>query len=224
MSTSLPVDDQPAASLLPHLGEDEVQFLAVDLEDRRPKLDFGAFGQRQDRFDNLTRRSTGRQLSGARAMGFANGGKQQVQIARNVGHRADGRSRVAGERLLLDRDHRRQAEHEVDVGLGHLRHESLGVARERLHVPPLPFGVDRVERQARLAGPGESGDDDEAVARDLERDVLQIVDACPLHGDRGPGGGPRRLRALRHARLNGHREVHSYRRTPAPEPRRCSCA
>ena len=120
--------------------------------------------------------------------GCADRREQQIQVAGDVGHRADGRARVAGERLLLDRDDRRQAEHEVHVRLGHLRDEPLGVARQRLHVAALPLGVDRVERQARLAGAREPGDDDQAVARDLDRDVLQVVDARALHGDRRARG------------------------------------
>src|SRR5262249_4255988 len=72
---------------------------------------------------------------------------------------------------------------EVDVGLRHLCDEPLGVAGERLHVPPLAFRVDGVEREARLARTREAGDDDEAVARNLERDVLEIVHARALNGD-----------------------------------------
>ena len=83
-------------------------------------------------------------------------------------------------RLLLDRDHRREAEDEVDVGLGDLRDEALGVTGERLHVAALPFGVDGVEGEARLARAGQAGDDDQRVARDLERDVLQVVNARAL--------------------------------------------
>ena len=53
----LAVDDQTAAPLLAELGEDEVQVLAVDLEDRRAQLDLGALGKREDRFEDLARRS-----------------------------------------------------------------------------------------------------------------------------------------------------------------------
>ena len=36
---------------------------------------------------------------------------------------------------------------------------------------PLPFGIERVEGERRLAGPAHAGDDDELVARDLDVDV-----------------------------------------------------
>ena len=207
------VDDQVPAPLLPHFGEDEVQLLAVDLEHRCPQLDLRAFRQRQDRLENLARRPARRRLAGARTMRLGDGREEQIQVARDVGHRPDRRARVAGERLLLDRDHRRQAEHEVDVGLRHLRDESLGVTRERLHVTPLTLGVDRVERQARLAGAREPGDDDQAVARDFQRDVLEVVHARAVHTDGGPGLRPG---------LRRHSALHSCRRMPAPALQRCS--
>ena len=183
------VDDEPPDPLLPHVGEDEVELFAVDLEHRRTQLDLGARGQSEDRFEDLARRFARCYLAGARAVGDGDGRVEKVQVARNVGHRSDGRARVACHGLLLDRDDRRESEHEVDVGLRDLRDESFGEARERLHVTPLPFGVDGVEREARLSGTRKSRDDDEAVARDLDRDVLEVVDARPLHGNRCAGGG-----------------------------------
>ncbi len=193
------VDDEPPYALLAQLGEDEVELLAVDLEHRRAQLDLGAVGQAENRFDDLRRGLGRRDFAAARAVRLGDRRVEQVQVARDVGHRADGAARVARDRLLLDRDHRRQPEDEIDVRFGHLRHEPLGVARQRLHVAALPFAVDRVEGEARLARSRESGDDHELVARNLERDVLEVVDARALHGDRRPrgslglGGALRRL-------------------------------
>ena len=80
----------------------------------------------------------GTTLARPRAVRFGDRREQQVQVAGDVGHRADGRTRIAADGLLLDRDDRRQAEHEIDVRLGDLRDESFGVARQRFHVAPLP--------------------------------------------------------------------------------------
>ena len=140
-------------ALLPQLGEHEIEIFAVDLEDRRAQLDLGAVRQRQDGLEDLARRAARRRLAGAGAVRLRDRRKQQVQIARDVGHRPHGRARIVRERLLLDRDDRRQAEDEVDVRLGDLGDEALGEAGERLHVAALSLGVDRVERQARLARP-----------------------------------------------------------------------
>src|SRR3712207_9144319 len=72
-------------------------------------------------------------------------------------------------RSLVDRDGRRQALDEVDVGLVHLAEELAGVGRQRLDVAPLALGEDRVEGQARLPRPGQPGEDDQG--RSEERRV-----------------------------------------------------
>ncbi len=148
---ALSVNDQAAAALLADLGEDEVEVLAVDLEDWRPQLDLGALGQRQNRLENLARGTARRGLTTSWAMGLPDGSEQQVEVTRDVGHRPDRRARVVGEGFLLDRNDRRQPEDEVDIGLGDMRDEALRKRGERLHVAALALGVDGVERQARLA-------------------------------------------------------------------------
>ena len=55
--------------------------------------------------------------------------------------------------------------------------ELPGVDRETFDVLPLPFGKERVERERALARAARPGDDDQAVAGDVEIDVLQVVDA-----------------------------------------------
>ena len=64
---------------------------------------------------------------------------------------------------------------EVDVGLVHLAQELARVRRERLDVAALALGEDRVEGEARLARAGQAGEHDEGVAREVERDVLEVV-------------------------------------------------
>src|SRR5439155_18610805 len=66
----------------------------------------------------------------------------------------------------------------IDVGLVHLPQELTGVGRQRLHVAALALGVDRVEREARLARPGQPGDHDQAVSRQPNVDVTEVVLSC----------------------------------------------
>ena len=185
----LAVHDQRAAPFLTDLGEDELEILAVDLEHRRAHLDLRPLGQRQDRFQDLAGGPARRRLTGTRTVRLADRRVEQVQIARDIGHRPDRGPRVAARRLLFDRDDRREPEHEVHVGLRHLRDEPLRVARERLQVAALPLGVDRVERETRLSRPREPRDDDHLVARNLDRHVPQVVDARTLHRNRRSGFG-----------------------------------
>jgi len=63
----------------------------------------------------------------------------------------------------------------VDFWLVHLPEELARIGAERLDVPPLALGEDRVEGQGGLARPGEPGEDDEAVPWQLNGDVAQVV-------------------------------------------------
>ena len=100
---------------------------------------------------------------------------QQAQVVVDLGDRADGRARVARGGLLVDRDRRREPLDGVDVGLVHLPEELARVRRQRLDVAALALGVDRVEGEARLARARQARDHDERVARQGERDVLEVV-------------------------------------------------
>ena len=100
--------------------------------------------------------------------GAPGAGEEQAQVVVDLGDRADRRPRVAVGRLLVDRDRGRQALDEVDVGLVHLAEELPRVRRERLDVATLALGEDRVERERRLARPGQPGEHDELVTGEID--------------------------------------------------------
>ncbi len=108
-------------------------------------------------------------------MRLADAREEQSQVVVDLGDGADRRARVARGRLLVDGDGRGQTLDEVDVRLVHLAEELPGVRRQRLHVAPLPLGEDGVEGQRGLARPRQAREDDERVAWQVERDILQIV-------------------------------------------------
>jgi hypothetical protein len=60
-------------------------------------------------------------------------------------------ARVPAGIFLADRDRWRDAVDLVHVGLFRAIQELAGVSRERLHIPPLPFGVNGIERQRKSA-------------------------------------------------------------------------
>ena len=62
----------------------------------------------------------------------------------------------------------REALDALDVGLGELLEELPRVGAERLDVAALALGVDRVERERRLARAARPGEDDELAARQTE--------------------------------------------------------
>ena len=71
----------------------------------------------------------------------------------------------------------------VDVGLGHLAQELPGEARQAFDIPPLPFGIQRVERQRALARSADAGQANQLVPRQDEIDVPQVVLAGTLDDD-----------------------------------------
>ena len=146
----LAVDPGAGEALGLQLGE-EVDVLALaGAHDRREHLEAGALGQLEQPVDDLLRALPGDRLAADRAVRAAGAGEEQAQVVVDLGDRADRGARVAVGRLLVDRDRRRQALDEVDVGLVHLAEELPGVGGQRLDVAPLALGEDRVEGQARL--------------------------------------------------------------------------
>jgi hypothetical protein len=105
-------------------------------------------------------------------MWHAHPGEQQPQVVVDLGHRADGRARILRRGLLFDRDGRRKPLDQVDIGLGHQLEELAGIGRQRFDVAPLALGIDRVEGQRGLAGPGQAGNHHQPITRDVDVDVL----------------------------------------------------
>jgi hypothetical protein len=115
------------------------------------------------------------------------------QVVVHFGDRADRRARIPARRLLIDRDRRREALDDVDVGLVHLPEELAGVGGQRLDISTLPLGVDRVEGEARLARSRNAGEHDQLVARQFDVHVLEVVFAGTSDDDRGLIGEARTL-------------------------------
>ena len=159
----------------------ELALAAAD--DRRHHVDARVLRIGHHQVDDALERLRGDLAAAVRAVRHADVGEQQAEVVVDFGDRADGRSRVRAGGLLLDRDRRRQALDQVDVRLLHLLEKLPRVGGQRLDVAALPFGVERVERQRRLARPRQPGDDHELVARDVDVDVLQVVDARAADGN-----------------------------------------
>ena len=100
-------------------------------------------------------------LAAVAAEGAADAREQQPHVVVDLGRRADRRARIADAVLLPDRDRRRDAVDAIDVRLLHPLEELPRVGRQRLDVAALPFGVDRVEGERRLARSADAGDDDQ---------------------------------------------------------------
>src|SRR5882762_8344930 len=108
---------------------------------------------------------------------------EDAQVVVDLGDGAHGGPRVVGRRLLLDGDGGRQSADDVVVRLLHLAEELPGVGGERLHVPPLAFRVQGVERERALPAAGNAGEHHQLLLGDLQRDALEVVLSGSLHED-----------------------------------------
>src|SRR4029079_7798125 len=57
------------------------------------------------------------------------------------------------------------------------------IGGKRLDVAALALGVERVEGERALAGPRQAGNHDEPIARQLDRNMLQVVRARAANAD-----------------------------------------
>ena len=117
------------------------------------------------------------------AEGPAHARKQQAHVVVDFGGRADRRARVPDAVLLADGDGRCDALDLVHVRLLHPLEELPGVGGQRFDVAPLPFGVDRVEGERRLARAAHAGDDDQLAGGQRDVDVLEVVRAGTTNHD-----------------------------------------
>ena len=131
------------------------QFLAIlplaAAHDRRQHLKPRAHGQRADGIHHLLHGLRRNRLPAIHAKRLAHPGEQQAQVIINLRDGPDRGPGIVTGRLLLDGDGGREALDGIHVGLAHLFQELARVGRQRLHVAPLPLGINRVEIQRRLA-------------------------------------------------------------------------
>ena len=83
----------------------------------------------------------------------------------NFRDRGDGRFAATARDALLDRDGRRQAFDQVDIGLFQLLHELPRVGRHAVEKTALAFREEEVEGEGRFARAAQAGDHDHLVAR-----------------------------------------------------------
>ena len=127
----------------------------------KPSNSRRAFGQRQQLACDDLGGLANDLLPALPADGPAHARIQQAHVVVNLGDGADRRARVADAVLLADGDRRANAFDLVDVGLLHPLEELAGIGGERLDIAPLPFGVNGVEGERRLARAADAGEHDQ---------------------------------------------------------------
>src|SRR6185369_10951215 len=165
--------------------QEQLAVLALTLPfEWRIQHEFGPFGVLQDRGHDLLRRLSFGFAPTLAAELNADARVQHAQVVVHFRDGADGRTRVAGSGLLLDRDRRRKPADGVVLRLVHLAEELARIAGQAFDVTALPFRVDGVEGQRRLAAPGHAGDHHQALLGNREGNVFEVVLARAAHDDR----------------------------------------
>ena len=169
------VDLHTREALVPQLLEDVLVLALAVAHDGRVDGELRSFGQLQDLIDDRLLALPRDRLAADRAVRATDPRVEEPQVVVDLGDRPHRRARVAGGRLLVDRDRRRQPFDRVDVGLLHHLEELPRIRREALDVAALTLGVDRVEGERGLAGARQSGDTDQLVPREPDVEVLEVV-------------------------------------------------
>ena len=127
----------------------------------------GALGRVRRKQLRVEKRLISRIVAGARIEH-----PQQIGQRRHAADRRPGGRRAA---LLLQGHRRGQPLDRIHLGHRHLMEKAPSVGRDGFEVAPLGFCIQRPEGQRRLSGSGHAGEDDQRIAGNFERDVLEIV-------------------------------------------------
>ena len=110
-----------------------------------------------------------------RAMRDAHPRVEQSEIVVDFRDRSDRGARVPGGGFLIDGDCRRQPLDGVDIGLVQLTQKHPRIGGQRLDKAPVSLGVDGIKRKRGLSRPGQSGQHNQLVPRDVHIDIFEIM-------------------------------------------------
>ena len=171
----LAVDTGIEITLLDQAFEQLPVVTLAPLDDRGRHSDLASVELFENQLDDLFVRIVDHLLARHGRIGPRRPRVKQAQEVVDLGHGAHRRTGILVGGLLLDGHHRAEARDLIDVGPFHRSDELPGIGRKRLHIAALPFGIDRIESQGRLAGTRKSCDDDQFPARNFQIDVLQVM-------------------------------------------------
>src|SRR5258706_201394 len=89
---------------------------------------------------------------------------------------------AAARGALLDADGRRKAVDKINIRASKLLHKLPGVSVHRVQKAALSFGKEKIEGQRAFARATDTGDDNEPIARNIQREVFQVVLTRAMNG------------------------------------------
>ena len=137
----------------------------------------------QNALDNRLGRLLRQLAAAVRTMRGPRAGKQQAKKIVDAGRGSQRAARIDVAHTLFDRQRGGQSLDPVDVRALHLVEQCPGLGRQGLEIPSLSLGEECIEGQRALAASADAGHDDEFVPRNVDVEVLQVVDARPAHAD-----------------------------------------
>ena len=179
----LTIDTHAGKAISAGLQEDILELTLAVAGDRREDEPLATGCLREDLIDNLFRGLRADASTTFGTVGLTDPGVQDAQVVVDLGDGANGRPRILGCRLLFNGNGRRETDDCVNGRFLLVSQELARVAGEAFDVASLPLGVQGVEGERRLARTGDAGEDHQGIARDGDRDVLEIMFARTLDED-----------------------------------------
>ena len=109
--------------------------------------------------------------------------KEQAQAIVELGHGAKGRAYARHAGALMQCERRRHVQHLVHLGMFGLRQTTAGIGAECLQVTTRSLGIKNPQRQRTLARTRHAGNAHELSQRNIDIDVLKVMDARATHLD-----------------------------------------
>ena len=177
------VDADARIALLPRLAEQVAELALLAPDERGEDLHAGTVVVLEDQLQDLVDGIADDRLSAMGAVGHPDAAVEQAQVVVDLGDGPYDGTRVVARPLLFDGDGGGQAGDVVHIRLLLDAQKLARVGRQGLHVAPLPLGIERVERQGRLAGPRRPRYDHQPAPRNVHAHVLEVVFPGPFDAD-----------------------------------------
>ena len=109
--------------------------------------------------------------------------KEQTQAVVELGHSAKGGTHARHARTLVQRERRRHVQHLVHLGVFGLRQATSSIGAKCFQVATRALGIKNPQCQRTLARTRHAGNTHELSQRDINIDVLKVMDTRATHLD-----------------------------------------
>ena len=109
--------------------------------------------------------------------------KEQTQAIVELGHGAKSGTHARHARTLVQCERRRYVQDLIHLGMFGLRQTTASIGAERLQVTARALGIKNPQRQRTLARTRHAGNAHELSQRNIDIDVLEVMDTRATHLD-----------------------------------------